>query len=93
MIAEPIAIANLFPVDKNHHMMPKSALVVEHISTRLLIHSKIVIKDLAGRAPGSLACGTRNVPLDVSRKPDGRHPAILIHVVLFIHERVQPGEP
>jgi hypothetical protein len=72
-IAQMVAIAYLAAIDKNRHMLPQPALVIEHIAARLLVQVEVVCEHVAYRGSFDLGRGTRNVPLDVLRESDGRH--------------------
>src|SRR5439155_19487065 len=54
-------------------MLTEPALIVEHVAARLRVHAEIAIEHVPYRLPGHLARGTRNVALNVLRKPHGWH--------------------
>src|SRR2546422_2478033 len=50
-------------------MLAEPALVVEYIAPRLPVRLKVIFQNLAQRPTGNVEGGTRNVALDVPRKP------------------------
>ena len=72
-VAQAIAIVNEFAIDKNHHMLPDSTLLVEDIPTRLPVFAEVCVQDGPQGRTRNLASRTLDVPLDVSRESYRRH--------------------
>jgi hypothetical protein len=67
------AILNLIPVDKDCHVLPKLALIVQHVAACLFVGAEVIIQRFAHGCARNLARGASNVALNVLGKSYGRH--------------------
>jgi hypothetical protein len=73
LVAQALAVTNHLAVDENQHVLPDSALLVEHVPTRSFVLLKVVVEHRAQRGSGSLTRGTLDVALNVSSESNRRH--------------------